>query len=472
MKKGLLKYLVILAALVIPFVVNAEDVTQNTTLKGNVTDGLTVKSGSNVTIDLAGFDVSNASGKHTIVIEKGATAVITGNGTVSNNSNKKAPIYNDGTLTINNGFYTRKDSTGNSYYVILNHGEMIINGGEFSIANGISSLIDNGWYTPSENKTGAMASLTINNGTFNMNNNDKYIKNDDFGVMTVNGGEFNMLKPSSAIIANVGFASGKEKVVVNDGTFNYQSREDADAPGYAIWDYDWASKGYNDNSTTIVNGGKFYLTGTTVKGITNGTISDNQKEYPVIGSDEYVLVNEDELTQKAISEKLNENQVNDSEKSLINSIIQNKKLSIAGLYNIDLFSMFKNLKLEQLTESSKQINVTLKIPSDILNVKNGYKRTYFVVRVHDGEVTVLDAKNNGNGTVSFNSNQFSTYALAYKDEKITNNGNGTENGNVTKTSNTNIKNPQTYDSVLTYAILGVVSLAGIATILVVRKRFN
>ncbi|MDO4369233.1 MAG: hypothetical protein Q4C29_01705 [bacterium] len=462
MKKGI-KYVILFIIAIVPFIVNAEEITKDITLTSNITDGIVVKSG-NVTINLAGFNVTNAQGEHTIKVEKGATAVIIGNGNVTNNSNKKAPIYNDGTLTIKGGTYYRIDSTGNSYYVVLNHGTMRIDGGTFKIENGISSLIDNGWYSPKENLTKEMAYLTINDGTFNMNSNDKYIKNDDYGILDVNGGEFNMLKPSSAIIANVGFASGKERVTINDGIFNYQSREDEDAPGYAIWDYDWSKKGYTDNSTTIVNGGKFYLTGTTVKGITNGTISENQKEYPVIGSDEYVIVKESEITEKAISKAIAEDDVSKDEKALIDKTTTNKKFKLAGIFNIDLFNVFKNLKLEQKTTSEKQLNLTLKIPTSIEKIKDGYKRVYYVIRIHDGKVTVLDAKNNGNGTISFKSNQFSTYAIAYKDEKVS--------SNESKENVNNIKNPQTFDSILIYTTLSVISILGLSSALIIRKRFN
>ena len=279
MKKKIFYGLGLLAISSFGFMVNtnALDVSENKTLTEDVKDGIVVKAGSNVTIDLGGFNVTN-TGDHTIKIEKGATLVITGNGTVTNATNAKAPVYNDGIVTIKSGTYSRIDSKGNSYYVLLNHGTMTIDGGKYTVENGISSLIDNGWYTASQNTSKEMANLTINGGTFEMTANDKYIKNDDFGIMTINGGTFNMYKPSSAVIANVGFASDNEKVVINDGVFNYYGTGKVNAKGYAIWDYDWSAN-YTDNSTTIVKGGTYNLKGDTVAGITNGTLEENKKEY-------------------------------------------------------------------------------------------------------------------------------------------------------------------------------------------------
>lgn len=43
------------------------------------------------------------------------------------------------------------------------------------------------------------------------------------------------------------------------------------------------------------------------------------------------------------------------------------------------------------------------------------ERTYFVIRVHDNVVTKLPAKVNADGTLSFETDCFSTYALAYED---------------------------------------------------------
>lgn len=194
----------------------------NLTLTSNLNESIVVKEGSKVVLDLAGFNITNTSDEHTITVEKGATLTIKGSGVVNNISNKKATLINNGTTIIEGGTFSRKDLKNNSYYVILNHGKMTIKNGTFQVENGISSLIDNGWYTPSENKEQTMADLVIDGGVFNMTANDKYIKNDDFGIMTINGGTFNMLVPSSAVVANMGFASGKELLTVNGGIFNYQ----------------------------------------------------------------------------------------------------------------------------------------------------------------------------------------------------------------------------------------------------------
>lgn len=453
MKKKIFYGLGLLAISSFGFMVNtnALDVSENKTLTEDVKDGIVVKAGSNVTIDLGGFNVTN-TGDHTIKIEKGATLVITGNGTVTNATHAKAPVYNDGIVTIKSGTYSRIDSKDNSYYVLLNHGTMTIDGGKYTLENGISSLIDNGWYTASQNTSKEMANLTINGGTFEMTANDKYIKNDDFGIMTINGGTFNMYKPSSAVIANVGFASGNEKVVINDGIFNYYGTGKVNAKGYAIWDYDWSAN-YTDNSTTIVKGGTYNLKGDTVAGITNGTLEENKKEYKVIGSDEYIIVKETELVKKTEITALDEDTLSEKDKTLIDKVVTDKKYTLAGNYNIDLFKATKEgLKVEQIPETDSNITVKIQLPESLAKVKDGYKRTYYVIRIHDGVTTVLDAVDNGDGTISFKTDKFSTYSVVYTDAKIS--------------------NPETSDNIVTYAVILCASIFALGSAVTLRKRYN
>ena len=441
------------------FVVNANalDIAKDFTLTEDVKDGIVVKAGSNVKINLAGFNVSNEKGDHTIKIEKGATAVITGEGIVTNNTNAKAPVFNDGTVTIESGTYNRVDAKGNSFYVLLNHGKMTIDGGKYTLENDISSLIDNGWYTPSENTSKEYATLTINNGTFEMKANDKYIKNDDYGKMIVNGGTFNMYKPSSAVIANVGSVGGEESLIVNDGTFNYYGTGKVDAKGYAIWDYDYSTSTFTDKSITIVKGGTFNLKGDSVAGITNATLAENKKEYKVLGSDEYIMVKEDELVNTPQVDAMTEDAIAKEDKALIDKVVTDKKYNVAGYYEIDLFKATSNgLKVEQLTEVEGGVSIKLQLPSTLASVKKGFKRTYYVIRLHDGVTTVLPAVDNGNGTITFKSDKFSTYTLVYNDSEIK-----------------KVTNPDTADNALVYFAVATISLVGLTvTGIKLKKRFN
>ena len=75
------------------------------------------------------------------------------------------------------------------------------------------------------------------------------------------------------------------------------------------------------------------------------------------------------------------------------------------------------------TELEKAVEVVLEIPEDLKELPKGYTRIYSVIRLHYNmtdnkfEVEELDASDNGDGTVSFESDKFSTYVLTYTDVK-------------------------------------------------------
>lgn len=115
----------------------------NVTLGASITGDFTVPSGSTVTLNLNGHTITNMDG-HTITVQNGATLTITGSGTVDNVTHAKAAIWNEGTITLSGGSYTRSqekgasadDAGGNSYYALVNHGAMTINSGVSVIQNG------------------------------------------------------------------------------------------------------------------------------------------------------------------------------------------------------------------------------------------------------------------------------------------------------------------------------------------------
>lgn len=430
MKKKMV--LLALAMLVVPFGINAKEITTDTTLTENVTDGILVKSGSDVTLNLAGYDVTNNSGD-TIKIEKGAKLTITGKGNVTNELDDYAVIHNLGTLTVKNGTYSRVETVKVTYYVVLNHGVMTIDGGTFKISspdvgNSASSLIDNGWYHPEQNTDKAMSELTINDGEFLIENNNKYIKNDDYGIMTINGGTFTMVEPCTAVIGTVGNYSGKELLTVNNGTFNYTGTK------YAIW---------NKVGDAVINGGTYNLTDANAK-VSNIEVSTGKKEYPVLYSDTVIVVEDEDL--KEIVEVVNVDETTLPSEEITLIVEKTKdKYTVVGYYDINLYKgLDENTKVEQLTESTDKVKVTLDIPTTIDELKDGYERTYYVIRVHNGKTEVLETVLSKDGkSLTFETDKFSTYSLTYVDSK------------------NEVKNPQTADNIMIYAIIGLISLAGI-----------
>ena len=240
----------------------------------DTTATIKVPNGKNATLDLNGKTLTNKTGEHTIIVENGATLTITGNGIVDNVSHGKGAIVNSGEVTLNggtfkrsaeNGIYSPYGNGGNSWYTIANYGTMEINTGvTVENAGGYSSMIRNG------GEATADCNLTIRGGNFAGGINT--VKNDSFGVLTINGGNFSntaqyvimnwnkaeitagtfrTLDTASAVLftsAYGGDANTIGKLSISGGEFKHAS----DTQEMIVDHYDETNKG-----NAVVTGGKF-----------------------------------------------------------------------------------------------------------------------------------------------------------------------------------------------------------------------
>lgn len=202
------------------------------TLGDNITASITVENGKTVTLNLNGKTLTNEAGSDTIYVKMGCTLIINGTGTVDNDSHGRAAIFNNGTVNLNGGTYTRSaeagtgkdpgNDHGNSWYTICNHGDMTVNPGVTVTNTGTySSVFENGYYNytdnPSDERSNFVQStnhpnpkLTINGGTFT--GGKITIKNDDGGILEINDGRFT--NDGNRVVYNV------NKAEINGGDFN------------------------------------------------------------------------------------------------------------------------------------------------------------------------------------------------------------------------------------------------------------
>lgn len=202
-------------------------VTGDIILTADITEEDVIISSGNITLDLNGHTITNQN-DHTITVKIGATLTINGTGgTVDNITHEKAAIWNEGTVTLNGGSYTRSQENGqsssdageNSYYTLVNHGAMTINEGVSVRQNGgFSSMIENGYYSYSSGDATSgyivdtnfpNPTLIINGGNFSGGLNT--VKNDDGGILTINEGTFQNV--SQAVVQN------HNEATINGGTF-------------------------------------------------------------------------------------------------------------------------------------------------------------------------------------------------------------------------------------------------------------
>lgn len=134
--------------------------------------------------------------------------------------------------------------------------------------------------------------------------------------------------------------------------------------------------------------------------------------------------------------------ISESDKEKIEAILaKNQKI---GLFlDINLFKKIDEQEATKITKTNSKIKVSFEIPENILKTPADTKRTITVLKLHDGMVSEIEVDVNGNvGT--FETDEFSIYALSYKDENIS------------------VKNPPTRDAIGIYIGLIFISMIGLS----------
>ena len=125
-----------------------------------------------------------------------------------------------------------------------------------------------------------------------------------------------------------------------------------------------------------------------------------------------------------------------------------------------------------ITETNGEITITITVPENLRNTDSNVVRTYKIIRVHGGEVEIIDADYDATTCkLSFETDAFSTYALVYSDT--------TENVETDATTETtDVKttpegdSPKTGDNIniALLVIIMLMSLVGMTTMTFEKKR--
>lgn len=210
------------------------------------------------------------------------------------------------------------------------------------------------------------------------------------------------------------------------------------------------------------------------------------------------LARGDQVTISLKSDKLEDNQVPAADAEKITELLtaqtsnSDKTLAVQQYFDFSVLVSANNQVIGEITElNSSKITLQIAIPAELQ--KEG--RTFGVIRVHNGVAEILNSSVENN-ILTFETNQFSTYALVSYDVKDNgqnpggddnqeNNGNGTENnGNTGNTDNgntgasgngdnsNNMVSPQTGDAsnyMIWISVAGV-SVAAMAVLFVMKKK--
>ena len=176
-----------------------------------------------------------------------------------------------------------------------------------------------------------------------------------------------------------------------------------------------------------------------------------------------------------------------------------KGYTIGQYLDISLFKyMTVNDKQQDgvaLRTTKNALTISVAVPDALINTNSAVNRTYCIVRNHEGTITVLDAAfDAASKTLTFKTDRFSDYAIAYKDTAVPSSGSNPSSNNSSNDSETK-KNevaaptpaptpastskpstitamPQTGDTSnpTLYVVLLVASLLGLAVVFVCKKR--
>ena len=361
-------------------------------MSGDTTATIKVPNGKNATLDLNGKTLTNKTGEHTIIVENGATLTITGNGIVDNVSHGKAAVYNEGTVTLAGGTFKRSvekgtyspySGNGNSWYTIANYGTMEINTGvTVENAGGYSSMIRNG-----SDRVTANCYLTIKGGNFAGGINT--VKNDRFGVLTINGGNFS--NTAQYVIMNW------NKAEITAGTF--QTLDTASAVLF--------TSAYDSDANTVgnltISGGEFKRASDTQEMIVDHYDASNSGTATVTGGkfdadiSAYVPNGYIQNENGAVETLGETNAVAKVGGTYYKTLAD----AVAAAQDGDTITLLKDAELTSTLNLAKNItidgqgNYTIKAANNFTVGKDKDNKTCCVLYV-SGEVTLKDVTVNGN----------------------------------------------------------------------------
>lgn len=136
---------------------------------------------------------------------------------------------------------------------------------------------------------------------------------------------------------------------------------------------------------------------------------------------------------------------------------------VAAYFDISvLIKTNDKVELGKVPELANKINLAVILPEKLQIIPEGFIREYFIIREHDGKIEKISAMINEEGKmITFETDKFSTYALAYVDTKVETPKDDEEI--VDKEDEEEIKNPQTSDTITKTLMSGLLSITGLVT---------
>ncbi len=481
-----IKYLLFVMSLVMIGVLNVKalDITGDYTFTEDYVGEVSID-GVKAVIDLNGHTVTNTG--DVFVATNGADITITGNGTIVSTGDSGISLYSGSKATLENGTINVQEFgvfvTGQTTF-IMNGGTIntidnvgiggngrntdnykdytvIMNGGTINAnieSEGYSSC---GIYHPSE------GTVTINGGTINSSNGAGIVQRG--GVLNINGGTINTSEDTEGFLGKVGDSRQvvPSAAVVVDKKSIY--------PAYQTIET-------NINSNAVMNGvaGNIEKIGDEIViNVTGGIYNEEPDEsllaegysaYAIVEGeykDSYIVAKENDFDSVISDGIISEDGVSAEDKALVADLLS--KYSLAAYYDVQLLTVLKSndaVIVDNIKETSTPVKVSLGIPTNLPALKDGFKREFYVIRIHNGQVTLIKDVTVKDSSAEFESGEFSTYVLVYNDVEQ---AKATSVANTTATTEETATNPKTLDKIVIYLVGLGISFVGMAKIINAKK---
>ena len=340
-----------------------------------------------IVLNIGNHTVHNVYNR-TIVNEGKLT--IKGTGTIYNSESIYGQLlYNSGSLIINGPSLVANGNDIGDCSIIYNSGNLVIEGkshlkGE-TLGNGGTLTINDGEF---QTTIFNYENLNINDGMFN-NSNGAWIVSYE-GTTVINGGKFiNSSEGLKAVDGTFEIKGGKFSSAL-DNLSHYL------ANGYCL------SKNAN-GETTVVKA--------TQAAVKEPTVVGNQENLDIVKKTEEFKNVQSVAVNANVKKQLTPNEV-----KKIEAIVENNKADVSYKIPLDLkLAAIKDDGTEtNITKLDQEITVSLALSDENVKALKGAKEIK-VARFHGDEVTLLDAKLEGN-ILTFKTDRFSTYVVvAYKE---------------------------------------------------------
>ena len=204
------------------------------------------------------------------------------------------------------------------------------------------------------------------------------------------------------------------KTLDKDAQFltKYDAEDTTSVAFYEVYENEWMDE------VTIVEDKKTeesikQETQSVVEEIVAGTIADSVVDEETAKKVLEAKENNQTVTAEIVVKEMKQEEIAQNDKEVIEDKVTSVLGEDAKVQYLDVAIVLKadDKELGTLNKLEEEITITVAIPEEL----KAEGRTYKVIRNHNGEVIVLDTVLNEDGTISFKTDRFSTYALAYAD---------------------------------------------------------